>query len=98
MFHEILNVKTLIPLAVIALGISLWFLRSKLGGLVKGLGWLKFAAEHSFGFEAINSGVVEAAEVSSEGLRNTQTGLLGYNILAVVATLIVLFTLFAMGA
>lgn len=98
MFHEILNVKTLIPLAVIALGICLWFLRSTLGGLIKGLGWLKYAAEHSFGFEAINSGVVKAAEVSSEGLRSTQTGLLGYNILAVVATLIVLFTLFAMGA
>jgi NADH-quinone oxidoreductase subunit L len=98
MFHEVLSVKTLIPLAVIALGISLWFLREKLSGLIKGLGWLKWAAEHSFGFEAINTGVVNAAEASAEGLRVTQTGLLGYNLLAVVGTLVILFTLFAIGA
>lgn len=98
MFHEVVSVKTLIPLAVIALGIGLWFLRSKLGGLIKGLGWLKWAAEHSFGFEAINSGVVTATEASAEGLRVTQTGLLGYNLLAVLATVILLLTLFATGA
>jgi len=97
MFHEVLSLPTLIPLAVIGLGIALWFLRSKLEWLTKGLGWLKFAAEHSFGFEAINTGIVKATEGSAEGLRITQTGLLAYNLLAVVGTIIILFTLFAIG-
>lgn len=97
MVNEVLSLPTLIPIGVILVGILLWFFRSKLTWLIKGLGWLKWAAEHSFGFEAINTGVVKAAEGSAEGLRATQTGLLAYNILAVLGTIIILFTLFAIG-
>ena len=97
MVNEVLSLPTLIPIGVILVWILLWFFRSKLTWLIKGLGWLKWAAEHSFGFEAINTGVVKAAEGSAEGLRATQTGLLAYNILAVLGTIIILFTLFAIG-
>lgn len=98
MAHEVLTLQTLIPIGVILLGIFLWFIRTKLNWLTKGLGWLKWTAEHSFGFEAINTGVVKAAEGSAEGLRVTQTGLLAYNVLAIVGTVIILFTLLAIGA
>jgi hypothetical protein len=54
-------------------------------------------AEHSFGFEAINTGIVNATQGCAEGLRGTQTGILGLNILAVLCTIIILFSLFAIG-
>jgi len=98
MVHEVVALPTLIPLAVIGLGILCWVFRSQLTWLVKGLDWMRWLAEHSFGFEGINSGIVKGAEASAEGLRVTQTGLVSWNLLAVLATLIIFFTLFAIGA
>jgi len=98
MFHEVVSLPTLIPLAVILLGILCWIFREKLTGIGKLFGWLRWLADHSFGFEAINSGLVSAAQSSAEGLRVTQTGILGWNILGILSTIIVLFTLFAIGA
>jgi NADH-quinone oxidoreductase subunit L len=98
MFHEVISLPTLIPLAVILLGILCWVFREKLAGIGKLFGWLRWLADHSFGFEAINSGVVSAAQGGAEGLRVTQTGILGWNVLAILSTIIVLFTLFAIGA
>jgi NADH-quinone oxidoreductase subunit L len=98
MFHEVVSLPTLVPLAVILLGILCWVFREKLAGIGKLFGWLRWLADHSFGFEAINSGVVSAAQGSAEGLRVTQTGILGWNIFAILSTIIVLFTLFAIGA
>ena len=98
MFHEVAALPTLIPLAVITLGILCWVFRSKLGGLVKAFGWMRWLAEHSFGFEGINSGVVKATQASAEGLRTTQTGIFSWNLLAVIGTIIIFFTFFAIGA
>jgi NADH-quinone oxidoreductase subunit L len=98
MFHEVVSLPTLIPLAVITLGILCWVFRSKLGGVARAFNWLRWTAEHSFGFEAINSGVVKATQATAEGLRVTQTGLLSWNLLAVLGTIILFFTLFAIGA
>ena len=98
MLHEVVSLQTLIPLGVILVGVLLWIFREKLGWLVKAFSWLRWTAEHSFGFEAINSGIEKATLGSAEGLRVTQTGLLGWNIVAVVSTIIILFTLFAIGA
>lgn len=98
MFHEVVALPTLIPLAVITLGILCWIFRSKLGGLVKAFGWMRWLAEHSFGFEGINSGVVKATQASAEGLRTTQTGIFSWNLLAVIGTIIIFFTFFAIGA
>lgn len=98
MFHEVVALPTLIPLAVITLGILCWIFRSKLGGLVKAFGWMRWLAEHSFGFEGINSGIVKATQASAEGLRTTQTGIFSWNLLAVIGTIIIFFTFFAIGA
>ena len=98
MFHEVIALPTLIPLAVITLGILCWVFRSKLGGLAKAFGWMRWLAEHSFGFEGINTGVVNATQASAEGLRATQTGVISWNLLGVLAMIILFFTLFAIGA
>jgi len=98
MIHEVVALPTLIPLAVIALGILCWVFRFKLKGLSKAFGWLRWSADHSFGFEAINTGVVKATQATAEGLRVTQTGLLSWNLLAVLGTIILFFALFAFGA
>lgn len=98
MFHEVVSLPTLVPLAVILVGILCWIFRERLSGISKLFGWLRWLADHSFGFEAVNSGVVCAAQKSAEGLRGSQTGLLGWNIFAILCTIIVLFSLFAIGA
>ena len=98
LFHEIIALPTLIPLGVITLGILCWVFRDKLTGVAKAFGWMRWLAEHSFGFEAVNSGIVKATEASAEGLRVTQTGVLAWNLVAILGTVIIFFTLFAIGA
>lgn len=98
LFHEVLSIPTLIALAVITLGVALWYLRDRLGGLTRSLEWLRQASVNSFGFEAINRTVVNATQAIGEGLRETQTGLLSWNVLAILVTVIVLFAIFALGA
>jgi NADH-quinone oxidoreductase subunit L len=98
LFHEVVRLQTLIPLAVIAVGLLCWFFREKLAGVSKLFGWLRWLAEHSFGFEAINSGVVLGTQESAEGLRGSQTGILGWNVLGILLTVIILFAIFAIGA
>jgi NADH-quinone oxidoreductase subunit L len=98
MFHEVVTLQTLIPLGVIAVGVLCWIFREKLAGVGKLFGWLRWLTGHSFGFEAINTGVVSATQKSAEGLRGTQTGILGLNVLSILCTIIILFSLFAIGA
>jgi len=98
MFHEILSLPTLVALIVIALGILLWVWRERLTGVVEGLKSLRWASEHSFGFEAINSAVVRITNSIAEGLRSTQTGLLNWNVLGILLALIVLFAIVGLGA
>ncbi len=96
-FHEILTLPTLITLIVIALGILLWFMRSRLEGLINGLRSIRWASEKSFGFEALNTAFVEVTENIAEALRGTQTGILNWNVLAIAASLIVLFVVVVVG-
>ena len=98
MFHEVLSIPTLIALLVIGLGIALWLLRSRLVGLVEGLKSIRWVSENSFGFEAINSAVVRITNSLAETLRKTQTGYLNWNVLGILAAVIVLFTLLVLGA
>jgi NADH-quinone oxidoreductase subunit L len=98
LFHDIIALPTLIPMGVITLGILCWVFREKLGGVAKAFNWLRWLAEHSFGFEGINTGIVNATQGAAEGLRVTQTGYLSYNLLAVVGTLVIFFALLAIGA
>ena len=96
-FHEILTLPTLIALIVIGLGILLWFMRSRLEGLINGLRSIRWASEKSFGFEALNTAFVEVTENIAEALRGTQTGILNWNVLAIAASLIVLFVVVVVG-
>jgi len=97
LFHDVLSVPTLIALIVIALGITLWLLRDKLAGVVDGLKSIRWASENSFGFEAINNAVVRVTNSLAEGLRGTQTGILNWNILGIMAALVVLFAVIILG-
>ncbi len=88
---------TFVALAVVAVGVLAWFMRKPLAGVARafdGLGWM---ADHSFGFEAINRGVVSATVESGESLRLTQTGLLGWNVLGIILALAAVLGVLAMG-
>lgn len=98
LIHEVLKLPTLIALVAIAIGVILWLLRSKLEGFVEGLKSFQWAADHSFGFEAVNSAVVRMTNSLAETLRNTQTGLLNWNVLGILAALIILVAAITLGA
>jgi hypothetical protein len=89
---------TYIALLVIAIGLACWWQRDKLSGLSNALNGLGKAATDSFGFEAINRGVVNGVQSSAESLRGTQTGLLNWNIAAILIGLIVVLVILVMGA
>ncbi len=88
---------TLIVLAVVAAGVVAWFARGRLGGIVRGLGAVRWAAAHNFGFEAINRRIVATTVETGESLRATQTGLLGWNVLGIIAALAAVLGVLAMG-
>lgn len=98
LIHEVLKLPTLIALIAIAIGVIFWLLRSKLEGFVEGLKSFQWAADHSFGFEAVNSAVVRMTNSLAETLRNTQTGLLNWNVLGILAALIILVAAITLGA
>jgi NADH-quinone oxidoreductase subunit L len=88
---------TLLALAVIGLGLLIWFMRARLMGLAQSLRGVGNIAEASFGFEAINRAVVKGVQSGAEALRNTQTGLLNWNILGLVAGLVVVLVVLMWG-
>ena len=97
MAQEVFSLPTLVVLILIAISIGLWFLREKLSGVVSGLKSLRWAAENSFGFEVLNSAIVKVTQTTAEALRRTQTGILGWNVLGIIATAIILFVILALG-
>lgn len=97
LLHEILTLPTLVAMIIITIGIVLWFARHKLEGFINGMRSIRWASEKSFGFEALNTAFVEATNNIAEGLRATQTGVLNWNILAIAASLIVLFAILVVG-
>ena len=84
-------------LAVVALGVVAWFARRPLQGVARAFGALGWAAAHSFGFEALNKGIVAATVESGESLRVTQTGLLGWNVLGIILALAAVLGVLAIG-
>ncbi len=98
-FEEILTTPwTLLALAVIALGLAAWWWREKLAGVSKALSGVREEAANGFGFEDLNNGIVKGTQESAEALRVTQTGLLNWNILAIVAAVALVFAILALGA
>ncbi|MBI9044385.1 MAG: NADH-quinone oxidoreductase subunit L [Anaerolineaceae bacterium] len=89
---------TYLAMGVIALGIMGWIFRSKLGLISKLFGWLKWLSLRSFGFEVINQVVVGISNGLAQGLRHTQTGVIGWNILGIIAAAAILLSILVMGA
>ncbi len=85
---------TWLALVIVALGILLWTLRGVFAGIGARLRPARRAAEAGYGFEAINRGVTGAVQAAGERLRATQSGLLNWNVAAIVmAVIAVLFAL-----
>jgi len=98
LFHEVVSIPTLVALVVVALGLLLWLGRGKMGAFIEGLKNLRWASEKSFGFEAINGAVVNITNSVAEALRGTQTGILNWNVLGILAALVILVILIILGA
>jgi NADH-quinone oxidoreductase subunit L len=88
---------TLLALGVIILGLLVWYFRERFIGLSHSLRGIGSAAEASFGFEAINRAILRGVQSGAEDLRVTQTGLLNWNILGLVAGLVIVLLVLMLG-
>jgi NADH-quinone oxidoreductase subunit L len=97
--REILTApETLLVLAVIFLGATIWRARKPFGWLFKMVRPLDKLADASFGFEAINRAVVRGTQGIGEALRFSQTGELAWNVVGIAAGLIILLAILTLGA
>ncbi|MCE1252919.1 MAG: NADH-quinone oxidoreductase subunit L, partial [Anaerolineae bacterium] len=95
---EILSAPaTLVALLVVAIGILCWWRREQLQGVVDGFSSFSKAAANSFGFEAINRGVVKVTQDGAEALRATQTGVLAWNVFGILAGLVIVILFLMVG-
>jgi NADH-quinone oxidoreductase subunit L len=98
MISEVIKAPaTYLALAVVAIGALCWWKREALSGVTKRLQGFARMATNSFGFEAINRGVVRATQSTAEALRVTQTGLLSWNVAGIALGLIVVLAILAWG-
>lgn len=97
LFHEVITLPTLAALGMVGLGVLVYAMRGKLRGLNNGFRSLRWASEKSFGFEYLNNAFVEVINNIAEALRGTQTGILNWNVLAIGASLIILFVMLVVG-
>ena len=91
---------TYVTLIVIALGILAWIGRDRrwLRLIAEALQPVQWSAERSFGFEWINRWLVTITINGAEDLRGLQTGSLNWNMLAILAGLVLVIAILAMGA
>jgi NADH-quinone oxidoreductase subunit L len=91
---------TWLAMAVVAVGLAMWWWRSSLTWLADLLAPIGKAAEHDFGFEWINARIVGVTQNGAEAMRTTQTGLLNWNVAGIVGGLVavLLILLLAWGA
>jgi NADH-quinone oxidoreductase subunit L len=95
--QEVISPPTLIALSAVIIGLSVWWTRDHWTELVNRAQGLAQLARDSFGFEAINRGVVRATVQAAEALRLTQTGLLNWNVAGIVGGLIVTLIVLTAG-
>ena len=95
--QEVISLPTLIALNAVAIGLILWWTRDFWKGLVNRGQGLAQMARDSFGFEAINRGVVRVTVQSAEALRVTQPGLLNWNVAGIIGGLIVVLIVLVAG-
>jgi len=87
-----------VALAVVAAGLAAWIFRKQLVILTEILQDFGDFARNSFGFEAINTWIVNGVQGFAEELRNFQTGILNLNVLAILVALIVVLLFVSLGA
>lgn len=89
---------TWLALGVIALGIAAWLLRGRLAGLTPALSGFGRAAANGFGAETLNRGAVALTQRAAAALQVTQTGQLNWNVLGIMAALVVVLLVLAGAA
>jgi len=91
------DLATYLALFVVFVGGLCWWRRDALSGVTKRLQGFARMATNSFGFEAINRGIVRMTQDTAETLRLTQTGLLSWNVAGIAVGLIVVLIVLAWG-
>jgi NADH-quinone oxidoreductase subunit L len=89
---------TWLALGVVVLGLVAWWQRKRLEFFTEALHDVSWMAGESFGFEAINRGIVRVVTESAEDLRSLQTGMLNWNIAAIIVGVIAVILIVALGA
>jgi NADH-quinone oxidoreductase subunit L len=84
-------------LGAVLLGLAAWWWRGKLRFFSEALRPLLWAAERSFGFEKVNEMIAATISAAAEDLRVIQTGLLNWNILAILGGLLFVIAILALG-
>ncbi len=89
MVEEVLSAPaTWLAVAVVVVGAALWAGRAPFARITGWFKGLRRAAEGGYGFESINRGIVKGVQGSGEGLRVTQSGLLNWNVGAIIMAVI----------
>ncbi len=86
---------TYLALVVIALGLAAWWWRERLRGLKTALQAPAQWATQGFGFEWLNQRVVTMTQGTANALRVTQTGQLNWNVVGIVAGLLIVLLILA---
>jgi hypothetical protein len=89
--------STWLALGVVAAGILAWLARGAFVRIGGGLRPARRIAEAGFGFEAINRGIVKGVQGAGEGLRATQSGILNWNVAAIVLAVIAVLLALVLG-
>jgi NADH-quinone oxidoreductase subunit L len=97
LLHVATAPTTFVALAVVALGLAAWWQRERLSGPVRALGGVGTMASNSFGFEAINRGIIRVTVASAESLRATHNGVLNWNVMAILIGLVVVLAILVLG-
>ena len=88
---------TWLAVGVVLLGLAAWWQRKHLTLITEPLADLGRAASNSFGFESINRAIVSGIQSVAEDLRGTQTGLLNWNVVGIVAGLVTVLLIAALA-
>ena len=89
---------TWLALAVVAVGLAVWWQRERFGGVSQSLQGFGRAAANGFGFEALNRGTVNLTQKAASALQLTQTGQLNWNVLGIILALVVVLLILAGAA
>lgn len=80
-----LNPATWLVTGLIVFGAVTWLLKDRLSIVVRAMHWLESAANCSFGFEWVNQKIALGLNQTAKALRNTQTGILNWNVFGITA-------------